>query len=184
MTTRRRAVTALAVAALTLAACAEEKKPAAGPVQVPDPNMSSFSVPVGHAFTDGMQVFQHEGDEPAVIESVRMVGADPGLELVGVMLADDSRTAGAVQYLDDWPPINDPDLPAESVKPLDTEIGPLPASNAELLIGMKATREGRLVRKGIWIDYRIADEDYSVYFPSGVTVCTDKRRNCRPPSDW
>ena len=103
---------------------------------------------------------------------------------MGVKIADDSRVAGAVQYFDDWPPINDPDLPSEAIKPLDTEIGPLPASNAELLIGMRATREGRLVRKGIWVDYRIGDQDYSVYFPGGVTVCTDGRRNCRPPKDW
>jgi len=119
-----------------------------------------------------------------VIESVRMVGADPGLELVGVKIADDSRVIEAVQYFDDWPPTNDPDLVAEAIKPLDTEIAPLPTSNAEPLIEMKATREGRLVRKGIWVDYRIGDKDYSVYFPSGVTVCTDEPRNCRPPSDW
>jgi len=62
MTTRRRTAAALVVAALTLTGCADQEKKAAGPVQVPHANMHALSMPVGHAFTDGMQIFQHKGD--------------------------------------------------------------------------------------------------------------------------
>jgi hypothetical protein len=89
-------------------------------------------MPVGHVFTDGMQIFQHDGDAAPVIESVRMARADPCLELVGVKIGYDSRVNEAVHL-------------------------------------------GRL---------RDGGRGVLGLLPVRVTVCTDKRRNCRPPSDW
>lgn len=42
----------------------------------------------------------------------------------------------------------------------------------QLLVGMRPTTEGRLLREGVRVVYRVGDERYEVVYPGRVTICT------------
>lgn len=172
-------------AAMSLAAFTyQQARPDPGPAWVPPSNFSSVHFEAGDTFTDGFGGFRHRGSGNAVITDVRMDGGE-GLELLGIKIADESRDMGAIQYIDSWPPTTDPDLPQESIKPLDTPVKPHPAGDVELLIGYRVVGEGKMVRMGYWVDYTVDGKEYSAYHPTGLAVCTDKPAGkCNPPRKW
>lgn len=178
----------LAVLALVpaLAACSAAS---AGPGPMSPPRKHAWTTyqPVGHVFTDGLEVLYLHGKRSAVIDKVKLLpGHDgDGLKLVGVRFAGPTRD-GNVQLMP-WPP-RDPDLVASSVGPaIGRTIAPVTrggAFNWELLLGIKVTKPGYLVRRGIEVDYHIGDQHYSYVIPAWLAVCTQVRyshRNCPLP---
>ena len=171
------AATALAVvaAALGVAAFADtDSRTDGGPLRAPNPHGWSTSNSVGDVFTDGMEVLHLEGNREAVIEDVRLVG-DDGLELVGAKVAGQDRAIGFIQYNADFPPVNDPDLgDPVLIDAIGATVTPY-SGGWELLLGIKATKEGFLVREGVEIDYRVGGEEYTVFREAWLGVCTSPR---------
>lgn len=180
---------AAAVLAAALAVgCSSPLQP--GPIRRTDPHVWSTVERTGSTFTDGMEVLYLTGVKPATLTSVELVGAE-GLELVGVKLASPDRGFGSIQRMD-WPP-RDPDLPQDSVLPVKgTEITPIdPKDNTgtwELLIGIRVTGKGYLVRKAVRVNYTVGGEEYSRVQPAGLAVCTSRRLlvdgECPLPEGW
>lgn len=124
--------------------------------------------------TDGFWVLRLNGDEPAVIDDVRIEG-DPGLEQLGVKLAAPGRPIGTVQLTENWPPVDDELLPQKFiVVAIGQEIS-THDDGLELLIGMKAAEKGYLEREGVTVDYTVGDRAYTAHLPISVFICTDKK---------
>jgi len=107
-----------------------------------------------------------------VIESIELEGADDGLELVGAKVAGPDRSYGAVQHFKTWPPKSYE--PLESSAVIDAEGATITPHRAgwELLLGMKATKEGYLTREGIRVNYTVAGEKLSRVLPATLFVCS------------
>lgn len=138
-----------------------------------DPHAWAVHVSVGHTFTDGFEVLNLGGKSKAVIDSVKVLPADSGLKVVGVRLANPTRKDG-VQVTWNWPP-RDPHLEQSTIGPgLGATITPYShdKNTWELLVGIKVTRPGYLVRRELEVDYHIGDQHYSYVDPATVAVCT------------
>jgi hypothetical protein len=175
---RRQAAVAVAALAVTAAVAAFTTLPGSGaqgggPMDPGNPHGWAVTAPVGHPFTDGMEVLRLTGDQPAVIKDVRLVGNE-GLELVGAKLASPERGIGWVQYRAEFPPNNDPVLDVDLVDVVGARITPLASDNGgwELLLGIRATTDGYLVRTGVEVDYRVGANNYTVLLPAHLAVCT------------
>lgn len=142
--------------------------------------------PVGAAFTDGLEVLELRGHSDAVIDSVHLVPGKQGngLKLIGVKLANPTR-GGNVQKMP-WPP-RDRHLTASAVVPaIGTKITPRSHSGAnwELLLGIKVTKPGYLVRRAVRVDYHIGSSHYTYVTPAWLSVCTARKYRhdtCPPP---
>ena len=190
----------LAIIALaTVASCdlsertsKEESERAVGSGEGPlaaDVNPHGWAVAVKprHTFTDGLEILRLTGDEPAVIEDISLV-ADEGLTLVDSALLGPSRPIGGVQFVNEWPPVNDPDIGKEPLLPLHTPITPITEDPIgwELLLALRAERPGRFERAGIKITYTVGGRRYSTLRPAKLAVCatpTPETTECEPPEE-
>jgi hypothetical protein len=181
-----RSAAAGVAAALVAAGCAGQPLVDPGPLSNTVAHGWETTMPVGSVFTDGLEVLHLDGHQPAVINSVTMVG-DKGIQLVGASLATPERDFGAFQQLKDYPPTNrrlGDLIPAEgaSITPFaQDKIG------WELLLGIKVVDDGYHVRDGIIIEYTVAGHDYRVFDPAQLVVCTSEEfygghRRC--PFPW
>lgn len=146
-----------------------------GPLVVPFEHGWALSYQTGEVFTDGLEVLTLKGSDEAVVESVELVG-DKDLELVGVFLAPPPRNIGATQLLRMWPP-RDPEAFDEATLVEVDEDGAAITSALggwELLVGLRATTDGRHHRDGIRISYRVGDQDYEAFFPAQLDVCASE----------
>lgn len=148
-----------------------------GPLNPGPPHGWAATAKVGDVFTDGLELLHLRGTEQAVIEDVRLVG-DDGLELAGAVLAGPERGIGAVQYMPTFPPHNNPQIDAELVEAEGTWITPEGKDRKgtwELLLGIRPTTEGYLVRTGVEVDYSVQGEEYTVLIPAHLAVCTSQK---------
>lgn len=195
MTPGRRLLTAAvlviaAVVVLGVVLTHGDGRPTDGALQAPLPHGYSTIARPGDMFTDGFEVLRLSGNQDAVIEDVRLVGAR-GLELLGARLAPPDRGFGSVQALASWPP-RGAFKDVKMVNAMGATITPVKQDRAgwELLLGVKVTGEpdAPLIRDGIQIDYRVGDESYTTYRPAQLVVCTadDQLREdgfCPLPTD-
>lgn len=169
------AVAVVVAAILGVAAFAGTPRTEGGPMIVPDPHgWATSDAGVGDVFTDGSEILDLAGDQNAVIEDIRLVG-DEGLELVGAKIVGGDRKIGAIQYNKDFPPTNEPELDdAVFYDAVGATITPEAVNPGgwELLLGIKATEEGNLVREAIEVDYRVGEEKYTVSWEALLGVCT------------
>lgn len=161
----------LVAAALVWAwsALAADRPP--GPLAEAPAHAWAIEAAVDRPFTDGFTVVWLTGDQDAVIESIELEGADDGLELVGAKLAGPDRGYGSVQHFKAWPPKSYRPLDPSSV--VDAEGATITPDQAgwELLLGIKATKEGYLTREGIRVNYTVDGEKFSRVLPSTLFVC-------------
>ena len=184
---RAACVALLVCAFVCLAGCASSASDAAGGSRSTDgpilmPNRTAYSVLArqGDEVTDGFEVLHLDGDRSAVIESVRLVGAE-GLELLGSKLAPPDRSIGAVQYMPTWPPA-DPQIDRASlVDATGARITPATAGY-ELLVGMRVTGQNEASRVGIRVDYTVGSKKYTIVLPAGVELCLSAEAHRRPSS--
>ena len=159
---------------------------ASGPLQMPNTHGYTTSVKTGDVITDGFEVLHLTGSRKATIDDVRLPDAK-GFELLGVKLSSPDRPIGSVQITRNWPPV-DPQLPPETITDaIGATITPHD-DGWELLIGMKITGSGYLIRDGLIIDYTVDGRGYTARFPSQVVVCTDasvenKQGRCPAPKN-
>lgn len=178
MNKRRLVVATAAAVVATLGVTAYSgRRTDGGPMIAPNPHGWATSDRVGDVFTDGMEIFRLAGDAEAVIEDIRLVG-DEGLELVGAKVAGPDRAIGAIMYNADFPPVDEPDLrDAVLYDAIGATITPREKHPGgwELLLGIRATEEGYLVREGVEVDYRVGDDEYTVFWEAWLGVCTSPK---------
>jgi hypothetical protein len=156
-------------------------KPGPGPIEPVDRHVWTHTYPAGSTITDGLETITIRGHQPAVLDSVELVGAH-GLRMVGVKLADQRRGVLFTSALG-WPP-RVPALPA-SLRPKYNPAAVVPAAGArlrpgaspsyELLIGMKVQHPGSVGRRGILIRYHVGDKHYAYVDHAAVWICTSKK---------
>lgn len=141
-----------------------------GPIKASPPHGWSTTQRVGATFGDGLEMLRLTGQQDAVIKSVSITG-DDGLKLVDARLAGPDRET-AVQRFPTWPPVGEyrrwvkPMVPAEGAT-----ITPDPAG-WELLLGLKVTRPGYLVRDSVRVEYEVGGRTYVRDFGGQLVVCT------------
>lgn len=108
---------------------------------------------------------------PVTVTSVRFVGGEPGIKLIGYQLVPPDRPFATIQSMPGFPPV-DRDLPTARV-PNDSqlEVDPL-GQGYQLLLGIEVTAEGRWVRKEVVIQYRSAGVIYEQSIPAFLAMCT------------
>jgi hypothetical protein len=180
------AVPLMAMLSLLLSGCGDRPLFDSWPLTKGPPHGWTTTMPVGSVFTDGLEVLQLGGHEPAVITSISLVG-NAGLQLVGASLATPERDVGSIQQLKGYPPRN-PHIP-RIIPAVGATITPRAQDHIgwELLLGIKVTREGYLSRDGIVIEYSVAGRDYRTFEPAQLAVCTSSdyyrgHRDC--PFQW
>ena len=172
--------------ALALASAATGCSASAAPGPLFPAHLHGFSVtvPVGHTYTDGMEVLELRGHQNAVIDSVRLVPGKngDGIKLLGVQVASPARTIGGVQE-PGWP-VHDRHIPPSTLRPADGAIIKPGHRGWELLLGLKATRPGYLVRRGVIVKYHVGDQHYVWRDPAWGALCTWPRgaKPCPAPS--
>jgi hypothetical protein len=140
-----------------------------GPIGATNPHGWAVTRPVGTVFTDGLETFELNGDQPAVIKSVELIGED-GLELVGFSLVRPEREL-TMQIMDGYPP-RDPELDQSLVIPGEGATITPTKRTWELLLGIKVTEPGYLVRDAVRIHYTAGGEAYTRTRPAQLVVCT------------
>jgi hypothetical protein len=181
VTTTRRAAAVTAAATALFAGCGG---PGDGPVaEPPAPHGSTYTLPQGTVFTDGLEVVFLEGENPAVIDSVELKGE--GLELIGLSLATPDRPGGVIRRMKGYPP-RDPELPPEVIVPATgATIEPGKDNAYEILLGLKVTGQGHLINEGFWLNYTVDGKEFRDWYAYEIAVCTDKSLETQghcPPS--
>lgn len=151
----------------------------AGPLVARDEIQSGSSKRAGTVFSYGVPVVLNTGDEVAILERVRLDGADPGLELVGAMAAGKEREFVLVSGDPSFPPRDDPiaglrALRGFPVPPESKSQDDIPG--VELVLGLRTAKPGNYVARGVRVDYHVGDESYSRLLPVAFAVCTSSKR--------
>lgn len=121
--------------------------------------------PVGTTFTDGLQTFVVSGTRPATIEDVEILGATPGMRLLGASIAGAKRRVGAIEILKRYPPTNRLLGPVRPATGYVVPPGPL---GVELLIGLQITAPGVQKRTGIRVIYTVGAQTYQADFRAAI----------------
>ena len=66
---------------------------------------------------------------------------------------------------------------------------PTSQTDYELLLGIRATKEGYLVRRGLQVGYTVEGKEYSDFVPAILAICTspdleDEHGWCPLPEEW
>ncbi|MGH9000743.1 MAG: hypothetical protein ACRDY7_15295 [Acidimicrobiia bacterium] len=132
---------------------------------------------IGAPYSAGHVLLLNDGDEPAVLEHVRLLGATGGIEFLGV------RTRP-------WPGPDDPGtfigdvgFPPENfiTKPIAEQhvvavakqfnVDGDPDDGLELAIGVTATRPGVARSRAVEVTYRVGDTRYREEYPATIYLC-------------
>lgn len=153
-----------------------------GPLLVPAEHGYRTEFDEETVFTDGFERLILDGDEPATLVDVRLVGTDGTMELVGAKLAGDERRVGSIQVTPFWPPTDRRlgDLvPAEGAALPTGELGAL------LQLGIRITTSEFAYRTGVEVDYRVGDQTYRQVLPGAIANCgaTQTLKECRAEFD-
>jgi hypothetical protein len=128
------------------------------------------SDPVGHRFTDGLEILLLQGSRPARIISVRSIGGSQSLGHVGTMLAGPARDLDAIQKAPGFPPR------VPRLGGLHRAVGSwiLPEAQTrdrlgyELLLGYEIVSPELAVRRGIEVTYRVGNTTYGRFLPARI----------------
>lgn len=141
-----------------------------GPLLAPPDNVYFPTYERGDVFTDGFQSLMVRGKNPAVVQSVEMVGVE-GLELIDVLYAGPDRKIAAIQVMDGFPPHR---RTLGKLAPVEGATVPPGNMGLELIIGLRVTNDGFAYREGLRIHYRVGDTRYVTEFPSSIAVCPER----------
>ncbi len=102
-------------------------------------------------FTDGWQRLLARGHAEVVVESVELTGSR-GLELLDVLYAGPDRKIGSIQVMSGFPSRH---RALGELTPVEGASVPAGDMGLELIIGLRVTRDGFAVRRGIRVHYRV-----------------------------
>jgi hypothetical protein len=163
-----------------------------GPVDVEAGDRVSFPFRVGVAGSLGFITLNNAGTETAVLESARPVGVEPGLKVVRVYAAGDTRSMGGYCCTAMWPPSKEVEKVAFRMSDLREVRGTLVrpdrdtpenrAYGAAIVVIVRADRPGDFAFRGVEVRYRIGDRHYRRVVTNAFTMCVsrDGRRRCDP----
>lgn len=145
-----------------------------GPLQIPDPWGSAYTLEPGEVVGMGLAWLRVDGNRPAVIEAVRIEGGS-GIEQLGALVAAPGRGFGGLDTKN-WPPRH-PDLKGIDLIPaVGATISPdvqHPGDGWELFVGLKPLGSGYSTTHGIVVDYRVDGKRYRARFPIEIAICND-----------
>ena len=142
-----------------------------GPLSCPECGRTEAGVPVrvGLPVSYGAVHLTNNGSEPAVLERVSLLDADPAMKLVGVMILDIGREP-AVGLALGYPPKR-----ARGTSHSVTGYTLPPPNEAYLgvlvVVGAKVTANGRHRFRRIAVDYRVRRRRYRALFDSSLVLC-------------
>ena len=142
-----------------------------GPLSCPECGRTEAGVPVsvGLPVSYGAVHLTNNGSEPAVLERVSLLDADPAMKLVGVMILDIGREP-AVGLALGYPPKR-----ARGTTHSVTGYTLPPPNEAYLgvlvVVGAKIIANGRHRFRRIAVDYRVRHRRYRALFDSSLVLC-------------
>lgn len=137
---------------------------------------------VGDEVSIGHTLLLNYGDQPAVIEQVRLLGVTDGLELLGVFTrpVPDEHDQGMFLGEFGFPPPKWPSKPLaeQNVVPVPTTFSETgdPAEGLELVIGVRATRPGVARARAVEFTYRVGDRRYREEYQGSIYLCAPGER--------
>jgi len=142
-----------------------------GPLSCPECGRTEAGVPVsvGLPVSYGAVHLTNGGSEPAVLEHVSLLEADPAMKLVGVRILEIGREP-AVGLALGYPPkrargrshsVTGYTLPPQN----EAYLGVL------VVVGAKIVANGRHRFRRIAVDYRVRDRRYRALFDSSLVLC-------------
>lgn len=177
---KRLLVAALTAAAVTAATFAlwPESTPIDGPLVARYDNTSYDQIaPAGEPQTVPHTILYNEGDEPAVVERVRLLDVAGPLDLLGVRarLLVPSMNDGLYPRRPGYPPSAYASEPLTKQNMVPPTPKPAPAADPEkalqLLIGVRS-RGDAAGYLAVEVTYTVGGQRYREVFHNGVTICS------------
>jgi hypothetical protein len=170
-----------------VAGCSSGEPIRGGPLAEPGVWMGQSAVmDVGKTGTYGVETLENHGDEVAVLDRIVFLDRSRGLEIIGPLVMH-VRTKPGVSALvtgmiRQWPPPHE----GATLHPIaGFRIAPRRSwkDAAELLIGFRAHRAGKLSYRAFEVHYHVEDKRYVATFPDPLLVCVPRSfplKDCDP----
>jgi len=131
---------------------------------------------VGRVFTDGMNVIDIGGHEPATLLKVESIGGSEGLKFLGAKLVGPHRSAVDFTSLDGWPTVEgSPPLIEPVGATLEPTVKTWNRHAYELVMGYRIIRATYAERVGVRVTYKIGDHVYQATLPRLISICPPGR---------
>lgn len=176
-------------AGLLMIGCGDSKNEVTegGPLQGAE--VSSLGIPAqtSKPLTFSLPVIYNVGDsDQLTLDRVELDQPGSGLTLVGAMATGNSRQANYKDSDDDYPPTSPVygkprKLEGTKVPPVKTPAG---EAGVELLVGVKASKDGRVTGQGLLVHYRDGDRRWRVRVPNAFALCAAAKQpnECEEPA--
>jgi hypothetical protein len=146
----------------------------------------------GTVFTDGLEILQLQGSQPATIVRVESVGGSETFRHLGTKLAGPDRRLAAEGYLEGFPPQTRSlgklvEAEGAVIQPAEQTPG---GKGYELLIGYEIVDGAQVgYRTGVEVTYQVGEDLYSWRSPARLLYCPPsmKPNRCRAAAeadDW
>jgi hypothetical protein len=172
---RRTAVTAAAVVLLAAVGAywlLTGRGPAeGGPLENPEVTEVSFSQHPGDTIGYGVPVAWNVGDEPVVIDQVRLIDATPGIDVVEIHAAGPKREALSLSNSEGWPSKDFTDLhpvAGYTVQPRSTPEGD---RGVEFVFALRFPELGGYEHGGVEVQYTADGNEYVMQIKTSLRVC-------------
>jgi hypothetical protein len=150
-------------------------RPAGGPSQgsVSAPGVESVSMfrEPGQTFGYGFGVAYNTGQQPAIIQAIRLLDATPGLEIVATRLSGPARKLLFLDSTLNWPAQEFTDQRPVRGYQLAPATRPDGQRGVELLFGLRAPKLGTYQARAIAVDYTIDGNQHTAVIHRGVKIC-------------
>lgn len=125
-------------------------------------------------------LLKNDGEQPAIIERVRVVGITGPIEVLGVWASLKTGDRGSFITLPGFPPAEYPSKPlAEAhVVPVSSSLNDngIPNDGLQLAVGVRATAEGFGRIRGIEFSYRVGKQRYRGSIDGYGLLCAPLKR--------
>jgi hypothetical protein len=148
-----------------------------GPVEAGLPGGYGQALDPGEAYSAGHVLLENHGDDPAVVESVRLVGMKGPMEFLGVRTrpVPGPDAEGTFVGVPGFPPegFQTKPLAEQNVVPVPTEFTEEggPAQVLELALGVRSTGAGVGRAWGVEVAYRVGDKRYKEKIQARIYLC-------------
>ena len=141
-------------------------------------------VNVGASASLGPLALRNEGDETVTVERVELLGVDPGLELIGMLVVKPDGRHPLVGSSRGYPP-PEPGGSTHAVRGYQLAPAKSNADYIQILFGLRLRSPGRAGARRIAVDYSAGDVPYRAYFDHSMWLCThrvDRTEGCIDPA--
>jgi hypothetical protein len=159
-----------------------------GPLENPEVTEVSFRQHPGDTIGYGVPVAWNVGDEPVVIDQVRLIDPTPGMEVVEMHAAGPERDALYLSNSETWPSKDFTDLhpvPGYTVQPRSTPEGD---RGVEFVFALKLPEPGGYEHAGVEVAYTADGKEYVMQIKTSLRICVipaseDLDGNCALPGE-